>query len=399
MTPIDALTPFWHDDPDLTRFPPALRALVDAELAVGNRIVEIGHGFPAPPVGAYVRLAAKVSSRPRASSEGINFYERNGSQHSGEYADNRRFFFVLEPPDPEPPEPDMDAIRAAYAPKPDTLAALAMRVASRATDSVRDGTTHGASDGQTVDPPQDPPATSFTNTEASSGWTRVLHFADRRSPHEVQAALECTLMTLFARTVENGRLCLRATATVIGARYSFELRFVAALSSLSGAVNHYVLRVVAEWGELSSAHRDYYRKTSDSWYHLWTRDLMGASPPPDGAGSSERYGELVSHAMAFESDLDSVAALQRAVVSGLKRGGSYSNSHKEGGTTIWWRVDRFVRSDYGDDPGVETYTNEATFLERLRQFLAWEVGRNHPPGTLSDVDTWRLILRCMRPPA
>ena len=98
---------------EIESLPPALRALVEAEVAAGNEIVEVGGGFPAPPVGCCVKLAGPVRSRPRASSEGIDFYERNSSLYSGEFADPKRWFFVLEPPRPEPPEPDMHATGAA----------------------------------------------------------------------------------------------------------------------------------------------------------------------------------------------------------------------------------------------------------------------------------------------
>lgn len=95
--------------------PPVLRALLEAELAAGNKIVEVAHCFPAPPAGAYFKLAKPVSSRPRTSGGGIDFYDRNSSIYSGEFTDGKRFFFILEPPHP-PPEPDMSATRAASAP-------------------------------------------------------------------------------------------------------------------------------------------------------------------------------------------------------------------------------------------------------------------------------------------
>ena len=97
--------------------PAERRGLIEEELAAGNSIAEVGHSFPAAPAGCYVMLGKPVSSRPRASSEGINFYDRNSSKYSGEYADTPRHFFVLEPPHPPPPEPDMNAIRAAAQPK------------------------------------------------------------------------------------------------------------------------------------------------------------------------------------------------------------------------------------------------------------------------------------------
>ena len=37
---------------ELREMPALLRALLAAELAAGNSIVELGHSFPAPPAGA-----------------------------------------------------------------------------------------------------------------------------------------------------------------------------------------------------------------------------------------------------------------------------------------------------------------------------------------------------------
>jgi len=97
----------------LATFPQILQDLVHAELVAGNSIVEIGAGFPAPPVGACLKLAKRVSTRPRESDDMIHFYERNSSSYSGEFTDAKRFFWVLEPPNEDAGAyPDMDAIRA-----------------------------------------------------------------------------------------------------------------------------------------------------------------------------------------------------------------------------------------------------------------------------------------------
>ncbi|MGE3880891.1 MAG: hypothetical protein AB7I19_17665 [Planctomycetota bacterium] len=96
---------------ELESFPAPLLELVLAELAAGNAIEEIGHGFPAAPCGAYCRLRDMVRSRERTKSSSLDFYERNSSSYSGEWTDGQRHYFVLEPPLPEEPPPDMDAIR------------------------------------------------------------------------------------------------------------------------------------------------------------------------------------------------------------------------------------------------------------------------------------------------
>ncbi|MBK9386255.1 MAG: hypothetical protein IPN34_15690 [Planctomycetes bacterium] len=98
---------------DWAKFPAALRELVEAEVAAGNAVIEFGHGFPAPPVGAYIKLAGPLRSRPRTSTPEIAFYERNTSSYSGELHDERRHYFVLEAPLPEPPEKESSAPRAA----------------------------------------------------------------------------------------------------------------------------------------------------------------------------------------------------------------------------------------------------------------------------------------------
>jgi hypothetical protein len=129
-------------------FPPALRALLDAELAAGNAIAEVGASFPAPPAGAYVKLTRPITTRPRVKTAEIDFYDRNSSIYSGEWTDAKRFFFILEPPHPPEPEVDMDAVRDAR-----RAAAIAAdrhhltespRVAPRAVPEKRpvDGPTH-----------------------------------------------------------------------------------------------------------------------------------------------------------------------------------------------------------------------------------------------------------------
>ena len=97
---------------EFAQFPAVLRELVVAELEAGNTIAEFSHGFPAAPCGAYIVLAREVTTRPRVKTPDLHFYDRDCSNYSGEYTDAQRHFFVLEPPHPPKPEPDMDAIRA-----------------------------------------------------------------------------------------------------------------------------------------------------------------------------------------------------------------------------------------------------------------------------------------------
>lgn len=373
----------------LESFPPGLRGLIEAELAAGNTIAELGGGSPAPPVGACCRLSRKVSTRPRASGDGLRFYERNSSSYSGEFTDANRFFFVLEPPNPPPPEPDMDAIRAAHEPKPNPLVRLAEREAGSGLSIAGDPSESSSS------PDDAAPATeALSSTETATSARRILHFRDRRPPHEVQFALERDLMVLFAGAMDEGQLRMLARGDANGACYFFELRFEAALPK----ENLYSLRVEGSWAEHATTHHDYFRKTAESWFKLWTRELTPANPPAPGAGSPERYRALAEAALQAEAQLDSVAAIQHAIVDGVKRGGKFSTSHKEGGTNVYWRVDHFVRSDYGDDPDLKEFADEAEFLKMLRQICRFEVMRRAGKNALPEVDEWKLILRLLRTP-
>lgn len=98
---------------EFAAFPAALQRLVIAELKSGNAITGIEHGFPAAPCGASIKLTRPVNARRRKSGNGLSFYERNRPDYAGEFTTTERHFFVLEPPLPPAPEPDMDAIRAA----------------------------------------------------------------------------------------------------------------------------------------------------------------------------------------------------------------------------------------------------------------------------------------------
>lgn len=123
----------------VAEFPAALQDLIRAELAAGNRIVEIGSGFPAPPVGACLKLAQRVTTRPRASGGVLQFYERNHPEHSGEFTDAKRFFFVLEPPLPAEPEPDMNAWRIQHEGRQRAADAALIAEAERDAEQRRDG--------------------------------------------------------------------------------------------------------------------------------------------------------------------------------------------------------------------------------------------------------------------
>ncbi len=197
----------------LAEFPAPLRELVEAELQVGNTIVAVENGFPAAPCGASVKLAKAVGPERRRTTGEVVFYARNNTSYAGEFTTEQRHFFVLEPPLPPAPEPDMDAIRKALEPKPDALSSLSQREAGAGVEIGR----------ALVEQPvraedASVPARALTVTETATSAKRLLHFSDHRPPHEIQFVWESTLMTLVAASLEADRLILRAVANVVGAR-------------------------------------------------------------------------------------------------------------------------------------------------------------------------------------
>ncbi len=287
---------------ELAKFPVMLRMLIETELAFGNAILEVGHGFPAPPAGAYIKLTNKVSTRMRDDGDGLSFFDRNNSSYSGEFTDAKRFYFVLEPPNPPPAELDMDAIRKSLEPK-----------ANLPEGDLRTNTcTHERTLYLMKQPQVDwDSSQAFSIEESGTEATRVLHFRDKRPPHQVQFALERSIRTLFTPAMEDGKLCLLAKAFVVAANYDLLLRFEAALPEW----NCYSLRMEVSWGKLSSDHFDYYRKTSGSWFESWTDDFVAANRPLANEGSEVRYRKLCEEALNAEKHLDSVAAIQKAIIA------------------------------------------------------------------------------------
>jgi hypothetical protein len=97
---------------ELENFPLLLRYLLDQEMAAGNEIVDVCHGHPAAPIGAYVILNHPITTRSRKSGGGYRYRPESSSQCSGWFTDETGHFFILEPPDPNAGAyPDMDLIR------------------------------------------------------------------------------------------------------------------------------------------------------------------------------------------------------------------------------------------------------------------------------------------------
>ena len=371
----------------LAEFPAPLRELMEAEIRAGNSIVAIEHGFPAAPCGASAKLARAVNDERRRSVDEVKFYARNNSSYAGEFTTEQRHFFVLEPPLPPAPEPDMDAIRKALEPKPNALDQLAQREPGS-------GLGIGKALLEERFAAENAPASkhALSITETATSTKRLLHFRDHRPPHAIQFALERDLMTLFTASMQNDHLIMTASSKVVGSWHHFTLRFEAAMPD----TNCYSIRVETSWADAAATHHDYYRKTAGSWFDHWTRDLQPADPPAAAdASATERYQAICLAALNAEAHLDSVPALQQAIIAAMKRGGRFTTSSKEGDTNFRWSSDRFVRTDVGDYPGTVVYASETEFLDMLRKYCDWETSRNVYPEKVSELVAWKLILRLL----
>jgi hypothetical protein len=204
--------------------------------------------------------------------------------------------------------------------------------------------------------------------------------------------MEDNLTKVFSTSTKDGRLAYATQARLTGAQYAFELRFEAALPG----TNCYSLRVDASWGAMPANSHDYFRKTASGWIDFWTRSFKRDNPVEAGEGSAAQYARIRDEALQAEARLDSAAAIQQAILAGMKRGATFSTAHKEGGTLLKWSDGGFVRSDYGDDPDFKKFADEAEFLTFLRQFYDAETSHAVYPDKVSDFNAWKLIWRKLR---
>ncbi len=237
--------------------------------------------------------------------------------------------------------------------------------------------------------------------ESATHAAYLLYFCDSRPPHKVKSLLERDIRVIFTPAVVDGtfaavakddkKLRFLGNATVLGANYRFMLTFEDAFPAL----NSYSLQMDVSWTGQDSAYAEYHRKSSESWFRLWTQEFSATNRELVTGGSPQLYHKRCDEALNEEQQLKSVDAIQHAIVDGMKRGASFRSSHKEGGTNIYWKNGRYVRSDYGDYPSEQTFESGEQFLKMLRQFCEWDVTSHSPKGSLSEIDVWHLIYRRM----
>lgn len=222
--------------------------------------------------------------------------------------------------------------------------------------------------------------------------TRQLHFRDRRLPHDIQFALERSLMTLLEPSIEDSRLVIRGASTANGVPYRVTLSLEAALFF----TNCYRLAFEAHEQHLSAVRVKGPGKSLDGWVDLWTREFKSADAPDPGEGSDTRAAGLAQRTLAAEAHLATVADVQREILGALRQGATYSTAHKEGGTNIRYVDGHFVRSDYGESDDRHVFQNDVEFLAFLRQFYDWETSRNSYPQKVPEFVAWKLMLRLLR---
>jgi hypothetical protein len=193
--------------------------------------------------------------------------------------------------------------------------------------------------------------------------------------------------------MEHEKLCLRTRITVVGADYDFLLRFEVAFPEH----NYYSLRMNVSWLDQSSSYSEYYLKTSQSWFALWTREFAETNLPLGDQGSLQLYQHRIQMAIQAETLLDTVPAIQQAILAALRDGASFQTSHKEGGTKIFWNGNSWVRSDYGEHPEERRFKDESEFLHMLLRFFHMDVTQRSGPEQRSELDIWQLILRRLDP--
>jgi hypothetical protein len=80
--------------------PARLRAFLEREIAAGNEIGETGTGFPAPPVGVWIKMKKGFMTGKEKLPEGVLYRQGRPGEFPAECRDARAHFFVIGGPEP-----------------------------------------------------------------------------------------------------------------------------------------------------------------------------------------------------------------------------------------------------------------------------------------------------------
>lgn len=222
--------------------------------------------------------------------------------------------------------------------------------------------------------------------------TRRIYFRDQRPPDLVQHELERRMMLLLEPADAGGQLTFSARGVTNGSAFAVRLTLIEA-----GMVsNDYVLEFE---GEDLSPDPSGKGRPLDGWLDFWCRDFTPTATtsitPASPISSTPRQQRLVEQALSAEAHLADVPAIQQLIVESLRAGARFATSHKEGGTSIFWRGGRFIRVEEGECPSTDTFADEVIFLAFLRRHFHHTVSRTMPQ--ITEYQEWKLILRLMLP--
>lgn len=226
-------------------------------------------------------------------------------------------------------------------------------------------------------------------TTLSEGARSRLQFHDIRLPQALCSVLERQYMTRFTPEVREGHLEYRAVTKAGGLPCRFRLVYEAATPN----GNRYSLHMEMSWAHLPAEHHDHYRRSSESWFQLWTQDWAAAARQAPGGEDAALYPQRVAQALDAESHLADVASIQQEILTALKTGATFATAHKEGGTRIGHAQGRYFSWDYGESTAERTFTEDSAFLAYLRAFFDGDLSRDNAAVKMSEEDAWRLILR------
>ncbi len=243
---------------------------------------------------------------------------------------------------------------------------------------------------------------------------REAFFWHDRTPHEVKFEIEKLTGTLLVRDPEQTeRLTYVGESKTGGTKHVLRLRFEAVTPRRPYMFepwtdpreyrNQFTL-----WVEMAAPRRwvkeDAFQRDLNRTFEYWTLRLQCGS---GGNGWADElkplYEQQVQASLAQEEraarmkeDPKAIAALQEAVLAALREGKRLSTAHKEGGSIFSFQGRSFIRSDYGDEPGLREYASDAEMVQALREFYDWESRRGCYPHRPPEVEVWRYIQRQLR---
>ncbi|MBN9662773.1 MAG: hypothetical protein J0H49_31535 [Acidobacteria bacterium] len=262
------------------------------------------------------------------------------------------------------------------------------------------------------------PKTKFVeadNTQRGEWFDhRETFFWHDRTPHEVKFEIEKLTGTLLARDATQAeRLTYVGDSSSGGTRRVLRLRFEAVTPRRPYMFepwtdpreyrNQFSLRV-----EMATPRKwvtgEAFQRNLDRAFEHWTLRLLCG---PGGNDWVDRlkplYDRQVAESLAREAmeaqkkeDPRAIADLQLAVLESLRAGMRFSAAHKEGGTILSFNGQTFLRSDYGEEPGLRIYATDAEMLQAIRDFYDWESRRDCYPHRPPELEVWRYIRQQLR---